>query len=119
MVAHLLLLLYHHRPVTTVFFVLILLSTSYGDGDNKEYRACKKHFSCGVFSNLSYPFWGGDRPEFCGHKGFELKCEKDQFPTIATDQKLEFRLSRFKPAFQDDDSAAREFPRITSVQLKA
>ncbi|KAB5531828.1 hypothetical protein DKX38_018498 [Salix brachista] len=66
MAAHLLLLLYHHRPVTTVFSVLILLSTSYGD-----------------------------RPEFCGHKGFELKCEKDQFPVIvSTDQKLEFRLSR-------------------------
>ncbi|KAJ6672638.1 hypothetical protein OIU85_013924 [Salix viminalis] len=95
MAAHLLLLLYHHRPVTTVFFVLILLSTSYGDDDNKEYRTCKKHFSCGVFSDLSYPFWGGDRPEFCGHKGFELKCEKDQFPVIvSTDQKLEFRLSR-------------------------
>ncbi|KAJ6418545.1 hypothetical protein OIU84_001828 [Salix udensis] len=94
MAAHLLLFLYHHRPVTTVFFVLILLSTSYGDGDNKEYTTCKKHFSCGVFPNLSYPFWGGDRPEFCGHKGFELKCEKDQLPIIvSTDQKLEFRLS--------------------------
>ncbi|KAB5531829.1 hypothetical protein DKX38_018499 [Salix brachista] len=92
MAAHLLLLLYHHRPVTTVFSVLILLSTSYGDDGNKEYRACKKNFSCGVFPNLSYPFWGGDRPEFCGHKGFELKCEKDQFPIIDSEE-LKFRLS--------------------------
>ncbi|KAJ6707475.1 hypothetical protein OIU85_027796 [Salix viminalis] len=94
MVAHLSLLLYQHHPITTVFFVQILLSTSYGEDDNKEYTACKKHFSCGVFSGLSYPFWGGDRPEFCGRKGFELKCEKDQFPIIASDRNIEFRLSR-------------------------
>ncbi|KAJ6396398.1 hypothetical protein OIU77_021433 [Salix suchowensis] len=100
MVAHLSLLLYQHHPITTVFFVLILLSTSYGEDDNKEYTACKKHFSCGVFSGLSYPFWGGDRPEFCGHKGFELKCEKDQFPMIASDRNIEFRLSRLNQPFR-------------------
>ncbi|KAJ6738612.1 hypothetical protein OIU74_003553 [Salix koriyanagi] len=100
MVAHLSLLLYQHHPITTVFFVLILLSTSYGEDDNKEYTACKKHFSCGVFSGLSYPFWGGDRPEFCGHKGFELKCEKDQFPMIASDRNIEFRLSRLNQHFR-------------------
>ncbi|KAF9671369.1 hypothetical protein SADUNF_Sadunf12G0040200 [Salix dunnii] len=91
MVAHLLLLLYQHHPITTVFFVLILLSTSYGENDNKEYTACKKNFSCGNFSDLSYPFWGGDRPEFCGHKGFKLKCVEGQFPIIASEE-LEFRL---------------------------
>ncbi|KAB5560968.1 hypothetical protein DKX38_005925 [Salix brachista] len=100
MVAHLSLLLYLHHPITTVFFVLILLSTSYGEDDNKEYTACKKHFSCGVFSGLSYPFWGGDRPEFCGRKGFELKCEKDQFPIIASDRNIEFRLSRLNQPFR-------------------
>ncbi|KAJ6860589.1 hypothetical protein NC651_036858 [Populus alba x Populus x berolinensis] len=64
MVAHLLLLLYQHHPIITVFLVLILSSTSYGD-----------------------------RPEVCGHKGFELKCEEGQLPIIPSDT-LEFRLSR-------------------------
>ncbi|KAJ6860588.1 hypothetical protein NC651_036858 [Populus alba x Populus x berolinensis] len=92
MVAHLLLLLYQHHPIITVFLVLILSSTSYGEDDSKDYTDCKKHFNCGFLSNLSYPFWGGDQPEVCGHKGFELKCE-GQFPIIPRGT-LEFRLFR-------------------------
>ncbi|KAG6752913.1 hypothetical protein POTOM_042954 [Populus tomentosa] len=93
MVAHLLLLLYQHHPIITIFLVLILASASYGKDDNKDYTDCKKHFNCGVLSNLSYPFWGGDRPEVCGHKGFELKCEEDHFPIVPSGT-LEFRLFR-------------------------
>jgi len=93
MVAHLLLLLYQHHPIITIFLVLILASTSCGEDDNKDYRDCKNHFNCGVLSNLSYPFWGGDRPEVCGHKGFQLKCEEGQLPIIPNDT-LQFRLSR-------------------------
>ena len=92
MVAHLLLLLYQHHPIITIFLVLILSSTSYGEDASKDYTDCKKHFNCGFLSNLSYPFWGGDRPEVCGHKGFELKCE-GQFPIIPRGT-LEFRLFR-------------------------
>ncbi|KAJ6881856.1 hypothetical protein NC651_028458 [Populus alba x Populus x berolinensis] len=86
-------LLYQHHPIITIFLVLILSSTSCGEDDNKDYTDCKKHFNCGVLSNLSYPFWGGDRPEVCGHKGFELKCEEGQLPIIPSDT-LEFRLFR-------------------------
>ncbi|KAI5568844.1 hypothetical protein BDE02_12G040600 [Populus trichocarpa] len=93
MVAHLLLLLYRHHPIITIFLVLILASTSCGEVDNKDYRDCEKHFNCGVLSNLSYPFWGGDRPEVCGHKGFELKCEEGQLPIIPSDT-LQSRLFR-------------------------
>ncbi|KAL3570820.1 hypothetical protein D5086_028069 [Populus alba] len=86
----------HHSIITTVFSVLIILvSTSYGDDDNKDYTDCKKPFSCGLLPELSYPFWGGDRPEVCGHKGFELKCEEGQLPLIASDT-LEFRLLNLK-----------------------
>ncbi|KAG6745811.1 hypothetical protein POTOM_050321 [Populus tomentosa] len=89
--------LYQHHPIiTTVFSVLIILvSTSYGDDDNKDYRDCQKPFNCGLLPELSYPFWGGDRPEVCGHKGFELKCEEGQLPLIERDT-LEFRLLNLK-----------------------
>nr|TKR63950.1 hypothetical protein D5086_0000320540 [Populus alba] len=93
MVAHLLLLLYQHHHIITIFLVLILASASYGKDDSKDFRDCEKNFNCGVLSNLSYPFWGGDRPEVCGHKGFKLKCEKGQLPIIPSDT-LEFRLFR-------------------------
>ncbi|KAL9337587.1 hypothetical protein Peur_069356 [Populus x canadensis] len=84
--------LYQHHPIiTTVFSVLIILvSTSYGD-DDKDYTDCEKPFNCGLLPELSYPFWGGDRPEVCGHKGFELKCEDGQLPIIASDT-VGFRL---------------------------
>ncbi|KAG6752912.1 hypothetical protein POTOM_042953 [Populus tomentosa] len=93
MAAHLLLLLYQHHPIITIFLVLIPASASYGKDDNKDYRDCEKHFNCGVLLNLSYPFWGGDRPEVCGHKGFKLKCEEGQLPIIPSGT-LEFRLFR-------------------------
>jgi hypothetical protein len=88
--------LYQHHPIiTTVFSVLIILvSTSYGD-DDKDYTDCEKPFSCGLLPELSYPFWGGDRPEVCGHKGFKLKCEEGQLPIIASDT-LELRLLNLK-----------------------
>lgn len=88
--------LYQHHPIiTTVFSVLIILvSTSYGD-DDKGYTDCEKPFSCGLLPELSYPFWGGDRPEVCGHKAFQLRCEEGQLPIIASDT-LEFRLLNLK-----------------------
>ncbi|KAG5229887.1 serine/threonine-protein kinase [Salix suchowensis] len=97
MVARLMLsLVQHQHPIlTTVFFfvLIILVSTSCGaDSDNKDYTDCNKPFSCGLLQQLSYPFWGGDRPEVCGHEGFELKCADGQHPILASDA-LEFRLS--------------------------
>jgi len=88
--------LYQHHPIiTTVFSVLIILvSTSYGD-DDKDYTDCEKPFNCGLLPELSYPLWGGDRPEVCGHKGFKLKCEEGQLPIIASDT-LAFRLLNLK-----------------------
>ncbi|KAJ6759813.1 hypothetical protein OIU79_024802 [Salix purpurea] len=96
MVARLMLSLdQHQHPIlTTVFFVLIILVSSScgGDSDDKDYTDCNKPFSCGLLQQLSYPFWGGDRPEVCGHEGFELKCADGQHPILASDA-LEFRLS--------------------------
>ncbi|KAF9667581.1 hypothetical protein SADUNF_Sadunf15G0038300 [Salix dunnii] len=96
MVARLMLSLDQHQyPIlTAVFFVLIILvSTSYGDdSDDKDYTDCNKPFNCGLLPQLSYPFWGGDRPEVCGHEGFKLKCADGQLPILAGDA-LEFRLS--------------------------
>ncbi|KAJ6676984.1 LEAF RUST 10 DISEASE-RESISTANCE LOCUS RECEPTOR-LIKE PROTEIN KINASE-LIKE 1.2 [Salix viminalis] len=96
MVARLMLSLdQHQHPIlTTVFFVLLILVSSScgGDSDDKDYTDCNKPFDCGLLQQLSYPFWGGDRPEVCGHEGFELKCADGQHPILASDA-LEYRLS--------------------------
>lgn len=45
------------------------------------YTSCNTtHFVCGDIA-VGFPFWGNDRPEFCGIPGLELKCENDT-PTI-------------------------------------
>ncbi|KAH9675692.1 LEAF RUST 10 DISEASE-RESISTANCE LOCUS RECEPTOR-LIKE PROTEIN KINASE-like 2.1 [Citrus sinensis] len=43
-------------------------------------KVCSLPFGCGKI-NAGYPFWGGARPELCGHPIFELKCENET-PTM-------------------------------------
>ncbi|XP_020218609.2 LEAF RUST 10 DISEASE-RESISTANCE LOCUS RECEPTOR-LIKE PROTEIN KINASE-like 1.4 [Cajanus cajan] len=31
-------------------------------------------FQCANLKNLSYPFWGSSRPQYCGHPAFKLQC---------------------------------------------
>ncbi|KAH9615199.1 hypothetical protein KSS87_000824 [Heliosperma pusillum] len=37
-----------------------------------EFHICSRKFSCGNITGLSYPFYGEDRPQYCGHPKFEL-----------------------------------------------
>ncbi|KAL1810086.1 hypothetical protein ACET3Z_027076 [Daucus carota] len=43
----------------------------------REFNDCGKRFRCGNFSNLDYPFWGGDRQSYCGHPAFQLNCQEN------------------------------------------
>ncbi|KAL6529930.1 hypothetical protein OROMI_028575 [Orobanche minor] len=45
--------------------------------NNQMYDTCSQPFECGDIGNISYPFWGGDRPESCGFPGFQLSCRDD------------------------------------------
>ncbi|KAF7811287.1 LEAF RUST 10 DISEASE-RESISTANCE LOCUS RECEPTOR-LIKE PROTEIN KINASE-like 1.4 isoform X1 [Senna tora] len=40
----------------------------------KYYTDCSSSFDCGNLKNLSYPFWGPNRPAYCGHPDFKLSC---------------------------------------------
>ncbi|XP_048327206.2 LEAF RUST 10 DISEASE-RESISTANCE LOCUS RECEPTOR-LIKE PROTEIN KINASE-like 2.1 [Ziziphus jujuba] len=57
-----------------IHLVILLIhgpSSSFAD----NYADCGKPFNCGSnIQNISYPFWGSDRPEQCGHPKFELSC---------------------------------------------
>ncbi|CAL5415921.1 unnamed protein product [Camellia sinensis] len=35
-----------------------------------------KTFQCANMLNIDYPFWGGNRPDYCGHPGFQ-RAESD------------------------------------------
>ncbi|KAL3630354.1 hypothetical protein CASFOL_023338 [Castilleja foliolosa] len=41
------------------------------------YESCSRPFNCGYIWEIGYPFWGGDRPQSCGHPGYQLNCKDD------------------------------------------
>ncbi|KAM7516314.1 hypothetical protein LguiA_005897 [Lonicera macranthoides] len=46
--------------------------------DNEQYVACGQLFQCANINDIGYPFWGENRPEYCGHPGFSLyNCQAD------------------------------------------
>lgn len=69
-----------------VFIFLFCVHPSHCDHHGDQLSACRGDYAykCGSGSlNISYPFWGGDRHQYCGHKGFEIKCdESEQYPFI-------------------------------------
>ena len=70
---------------SVLFLTVILLSSQVPIllcVGNENYVVCSKPFQCGNIQNVSYPFWGGDRPDYCGQPGFELTCQGDE-PQIA------------------------------------
>ncbi|XP_020221930.2 LEAF RUST 10 DISEASE-RESISTANCE LOCUS RECEPTOR-LIKE PROTEIN KINASE-like 2.1 [Cajanus cajan] len=51
--------------------------------ENDTYSICRQSlFSCGTLTNISYPFWGGNRPHFCGRNGFNLTCMHNQSTSL-------------------------------------
>ncbi|XP_028793020.1 LEAF RUST 10 DISEASE-RESISTANCE LOCUS RECEPTOR-LIKE PROTEIN KINASE-like 2.1 [Neltuma alba] len=67
--------------LTVSFFFSIALPQSYSQ-QNETYPVCSQPYSCGSLTNISYPFWGQNRPSFCGRNGFRLVCPNDLNTTI-------------------------------------
>lgn len=53
---------------------LIFLSISLSNGENANYTACSGTYSCGKLQNIGYPFWGDNRPKYCGIPELMLNC---------------------------------------------
>lgn len=59
-----------------ILFVLLILikpPTSLCANDSR-YTSCGTEFACKSLRYIKYPFWGGNRPEFCGKPGYKLDC---------------------------------------------
>ncbi|XP_021909071.1 LEAF RUST 10 DISEASE-RESISTANCE LOCUS RECEPTOR-LIKE PROTEIN KINASE-like 1.2 isoform X2 [Carica papaya] len=63
-------------------FLVLLLIPAFSSSDNEQFRVCSSSFKCGIFANLSYPFWGGDRPQYCGFEGYNLTCVENKHPVL-------------------------------------
>lgn len=57
----------------TVIFILALTSLPTSlCRQGGDFNTCKQTFNCGNLTGLSYPFYGLDRAQYCGHPKFEL-----------------------------------------------
>ncbi|XP_042977074.1 LEAF RUST 10 DISEASE-RESISTANCE LOCUS RECEPTOR-LIKE PROTEIN KINASE-like 2.1 [Carya illinoinensis] len=79
-------------PLTTFFFIIMAITLIKFPPplhaiDDALYLECSAPFACSSFLNLQgYPFWGSNRPEYCGHPGFELNCSGDAPQLYITDR---------------------------------
>ncbi|CAI9113532.1 OLC1v1014146C1 [Oldenlandia corymbosa var. corymbosa] len=56
-----------------------------------EFGDCSRPYNCGSLRGIGYPFFGGDRPGYCGRRGYGLICVKDQYSVILIGQ-VSYRL---------------------------
>ncbi|KAL0431333.1 UNVERIFIED_CONTAM: hypothetical protein Sradi_0759300 [Sesamum radiatum] len=76
-----------HSTKTSQELFLILLAWAtllplHFPGFCSQQDECKQPFQCANITNITYPFWGGSRPQACGLQGFQLlNCEGD-FPLL-------------------------------------
>ncbi|KAL6324637.1 hypothetical protein AAG906_013450 [Vitis piasezkii] len=62
-------------PAYSVFLMIMLIPVPrVVCEDNQQFVSCGAQYECGNMV-ISYPFWGGSRPSYCGHPGFELTCD--------------------------------------------
>ncbi|CAL5445210.1 unnamed protein product [Camellia sinensis] len=71
----------------TIFLFIVSSPTSNG-ADNENYTTChEKEYDCGEqIKGIGYPFWGEDRPQYCGVQGFELTCVSNENTTIVIEK---------------------------------
>ncbi|XP_059455085.1 LEAF RUST 10 DISEASE-RESISTANCE LOCUS RECEPTOR-LIKE PROTEIN KINASE-like 2.1 [Corylus avellana] len=70
-------------------FFLTILPPSYCDEDD-PFEVCNRTYNCGGV-NIPFPLWGGSRPEYCGHPGYNLSCLNNEYPVIEIEG-IEFRV---------------------------
>ncbi|KAL5815563.1 hypothetical protein ACOSQ4_026204 [Xanthoceras sorbifolium] len=84
-----------HFVIISIFFFLIFVPPSYCDDYDEQLSACRRPYlyPCGSSRlNILYPFWGGDRLPYCGRKGFEIKCDKDNEYNFIESDTQKFRV---------------------------
>ncbi|GLT68991.1 hypothetical protein SLA2020_411780 [Shorea laevis] len=64
-------------------FIILAFIPSLDAKDDAGFTECSQPFNCGSFKNLSFPFWGDNRPRYCGQIGYELRCNENvQHPVL-------------------------------------
>ncbi|XP_019419010.1 PREDICTED: LEAF RUST 10 DISEASE-RESISTANCE LOCUS RECEPTOR-LIKE PROTEIN KINASE-like 2.4 [Lupinus angustifolius] len=70
-------LLLHSYPFFFFIATSIILTNITSHVSANDYTKCyaTNTYSCGTITNLTYPFSGGTRPEYCGEPNLKVNCE--------------------------------------------
>ncbi|XP_062158438.1 LEAF RUST 10 DISEASE-RESISTANCE LOCUS RECEPTOR-LIKE PROTEIN KINASE-like 1.2 isoform X1 [Alnus glutinosa] len=82
-----------HLSLSSIIILsfLTILPPSYCDEDEQPFVVCNLTYNCGRLNNITYPFWGDNRPEYCGQHGYNLSCRNNDYPVLRIEE-LEFRV---------------------------
>lgn len=89
--------LYIFHPLCP-FILTILISTNlprFTCSNNEHFSNCSQPFNCGSIQNLKFPFWGDNRPPYCGLPQFKLQCYDDV--PIMTTSSQDYRILNIDP----------------------
>ncbi|KAJ6867279.1 hypothetical protein NC652_038488 [Populus alba x Populus x berolinensis] len=71
--------------ITFIAMIFICGSTLVFANDDERYVNCSNSFDCGDIKGVGYPFWGSNRPDYCGYPELKLNC---------SDQDLEITIEK-------------------------
>ncbi|KAL8257225.1 hypothetical protein R6Q59_029266 [Mikania micrantha] len=79
---------HHLEPIRAVFITTAVLTTIFQfpalrSQETRPYDTCNLPIRCGNVE-FGYPFWGLNRPDYCGHPSFQLTCESND-PMLVLD----------------------------------
>ncbi|KAL8134996.1 LEAF RUST 10 DISEASE-RESISTANCE LOCUS RECEPTOR-LIKE PROTEIN KINASE-like 1.2 isoform X2 [Apium graveolens] len=80
-----------------IFMIPLITFSALQKGHAKDFEQHSKcletKFECGQdFVEMSYPFWGNNRPSYCGLEGFELTCDNEKGYSTITIDSFTFRV---------------------------
>ncbi|KAJ9147337.1 hypothetical protein P3X46_029511 [Hevea brasiliensis] len=67
-------LLFPTMPLILIMTIIFLCPPSFVSANDERYQNCSSTFQCGNITNIGYPFWGLNRPDYCGNPNFRLNC---------------------------------------------
>ncbi|KEH26986.1 wall-associated receptor kinase carboxy-terminal protein [Medicago truncatula] len=74
--------------INIFLFLALFIIPIHITSDVESFKSCAP-FSCGNFTNVSYPFWSvNNQPSYCGHPNFNLDCEHGNLTIEIKSQKF-------------------------------
>ncbi|KAK9684232.1 hypothetical protein RND81_10G195500 [Saponaria officinalis] len=76
------------RFISVIFLIFAdFISSSLSAYVDEQYASCAPlSTTCGPSLEIEYPFWDINRPDYCGHPGFELECQGNSLTLHMQDQ---------------------------------